>query len=147
MKRTYIMTHHTASKDCPQGKDLVAIKADHIARGWVDIGYNYGVELVNNKPVVTICRGLNIPGAHCPQGGMNRKAIGVAVVGNFEIAPPSPLLIDKLVELYVWLSKKHDIPTENIVGHKDYKATLCPGKFFPMDYVKDLVEYKRRLTD
>jgi hypothetical protein len=139
MNWTHMMLHHTAGRDCPQGKDWTAIRADHLRRGWLDVGYHFGLEFVNGAPTWHTGRPLTMQGAHCPQGGMNRKAVGIAIVGNFELAPPSPLLIDELCIRCIELIRVYRIPAENIVGHRDFKNTACPGKYFPMDYIKNLI--------
>ena len=72
----YIILHHTATTSATT---VDQIRKDHMARGWVDIGYNY---LVDFNGTVYDGRPLNICGAHCY--GYNDKAIGVAAIGNFE---------------------------------------------------------------
>ena len=138
MKRKAIVIHHSAGKD-GIAKDWDGIIDYHLSKGWRDVGYNYGIEFVGGVPAVFNGRPLNIAGAHCPAGNMNREGIGICVVGNFELAPPSPLLIDALTKLCKRLCAEHNIVPEMILPHRQFKATLCPGRYFPMKYLADLV--------
>jgi hypothetical protein len=141
LKRTHIIIHHSAGPDSI-ARDWDSIRADHLHRCWRDIGYNFGIEFVGKTVGTFSGRALNIPGAHCKQGNMNKKAIGICVVGNFQIAPPHPLLISSLAFLCIDLCCKHGIPAEHIEPHRNYKNTLCPGKYFPVEYLRNLVNLK-----
>lgn len=140
MNWAYIMIHHSLTKD-GQVVDWNAIRRYHIkTRGWRDIGYNYGVEKVNGVYQVMLGRDLNIPGAHCKHSNMNRLAIGICVVGNYDNRVPSIKSLNLLAAaVVVPLMRKYDIPIENIVRHHDYTPyKTCPGKMFPMLVLKEL---------
>ena len=80
-------------------------------------------------------------GAHCPQKGMNRKALGICLVGDFdEMAVPRPQWA-KAVELVRMLCAIYAIPTEHIVGHRDFNPIkTCPGRMFPLESFRVDVE-------
>lgn len=79
-------------------------------------------------------------GAHCPQEGMNRKGIGICIVGNFDEAPPPEDIFEKAADHTAWLCRMYRIPVENIGAHRDYASyKSCPGTKFDMGYFKERV--------
>jgi N-acetyl-anhydromuramyl-L-alanine amidase AmpD len=82
-----------------------------------------------------------LQGAHAGEDEYNKHGIGIAVVGNFELAPPSAAQISAVRRLTHVLRVRYGIEPSNIVRHSDIKATACPGKYFPME------EIARRHTD
>jgi N-acetyl-anhydromuramyl-L-alanine amidase AmpD len=77
-------------------------------------------------------------GAHCKADGMNEKAVGIALVGNFDYDKPTPNQLRSLSFLLSVLRKYYHIPSANVLGHCEVPGakTECPGKFFPRDYIK-----------
>jgi N-acetyl-anhydromuramyl-L-alanine amidase AmpD len=78
---------------------------------------------------------------------MNRKSIGICVVGDFDSLRPSDELLNRLRKFTLGLMTVLDIPPEQVIGHRDaglmdgfdwrkgeYKS--CPGKKFPLDEFK-----------
>jgi hypothetical protein len=141
---SHIMLHHSLTKDS-QTVSWQAIRKYHKeTMGWKDIGYHFGIELVgaySNTPVqrqeaeyeILIGRNLDQEGAHCPQQGMNKKAIGICFVGNFDETPVPMEQWNKGVIFVASLIKLLDIPYNFIVGHRDYAPKSCPGKFFDLE--------------
>lgn len=93
-----------------------------------DVPYNFVVYL---GATIFVCegRGWDRTGAHTP--GHNTTAIGVAFAGNFETDPPEGLS-EMLREVASWLHVewKRGFGGQGfeIFGHRDTKATACPGK-------------------
>lgn len=80
-----------------------------------------------------------IHGAHTANMNCNRVAIGICLVGDFENGgAPKENQFESLVSLVQYLSRKYNIPSSNILEHKDIhqKATACPGKNFPFTELK-----------
>jgi N-acetyl-anhydromuramyl-L-alanine amidase AmpD len=131
MPHTHIIVHHTGAEE----KDAGQVKRYHLSLGWRDIGYNYVIErsgrVVEGRP-------LNIPGAHCRARGMNRRAIGVAVIGNLEKHKMRAAQWEALVKLLQTLARRYGIPVQNILGHREVPgaATACPGRFTGMDSLR-----------
>ncbi len=131
MQYTHIVVHHTGAEE----KDAEQVKQYHLSLGWRDIGYNYIIErsgsIVDGRPP-------GIPGAHCRAQGMNRCALGVAVLGNMENHPMLPAQHQALLKLLQKLARRHDIPAENILGHREVPgtATACPGRFTDMQALR-----------
>ncbi|MDR4505009.1 MAG: peptidoglycan recognition protein family protein [Candidatus Scalindua sp.] len=75
-----------------------------------------------------------IHGAHTANMDINRIAIGICLVGNFEDEQvPTQSQMDSLIRLTNYLSDRYHIPKSNVIGHNQVtqKFTACPGKNFP----------------
>lgn len=77
-KIDYIAVHCTAT---PEGQDLTVaqIKAEHLKRGFSDVGYHY---IIYRDGTVNLGRDVNIAGAHVTD--YNSHSIGIAYVGGLE---------------------------------------------------------------
>jgi hypothetical protein len=166
--------HHTAGgnrysrSDVP--KIIRGVYAFHTrVRGWSDVGYNF---LVDRFGRIWEGRAGGVDravlGAHT--GGFNSHSFGVAVLGNFVHAKPTPATLDAIERVIAWkFSHYGDSPgldpdsdttlvsagggTDRwrrgravdfvrISGHRDAGATECPGKQL---YAK-LDEIRRRVA-
>lgn len=86
-----------------------------------------------------------IHGAHTANMNLNRIAIGICLVGNFEEDnKPTKNQLESLASLVNYVSKRYKIPESNIIMHNqvNQKGTACPGKNFPY---KTLVNRVARL--
>ena len=110
----------------------------HFEPPWNDIGYHFGIELINDQYEVLIGRNLDQQGAHCLI--MNQKALGICFVGNFDEAAPPQEQWQKGIELVRSLIYLLNIPRVYVVGHRDYAPDrTCPGKLFDLEkFRKDL---------
>ena len=133
MKWEAIVIHHSLTKD---GKTVSAqaIRRYHMdVLGWTDTGYQFLVEDINGRWEALIGRGLDKAGSHTRQQGMNRKAIGVCLVGNFDIAPPQEgMLLFTVNKVVVPMMKVFGISLEDIYPHRKFATyKSCPGVKFP----------------
>lgn len=127
---TNIVIHHSLTKD-GQVNDWNAIREYHTKTlGWADIGYQYGLEVVDGVLGYQIGRGLDVIGAHTL--GMNDKAIGICVVGNFDLVEPDLAHYFMLSKLCQELMARFSIPIQNVNPHWAYANKSCPGKKFDM---------------
>ena len=139
MKPEFIIVHHSLTKD----SDTVswgAIRKYHMAKGWVDIGYHAGIEIVNGNVEILLGRRWDKMGAHCTQDGMNRKSLGLCVVGNFDIDPPEQIVLDAATDLIRYWMLLFQIPVINVLPHRQlatYKT--CPGSKFDFDSFQQLL--------
>jgi len=132
----YIVVHHTAT-----GKgNAKTIYVSHTERGFSKgLGYHF---LIDNG---TLGKGdgqiemsprwiWQQVGAHCKAGAMNEKAIGIALVGNFDCEKPTKNQWKSLLFLLSVLRPYYHIPAANVLGHCEVHGakTDCPGKLFPM---------------
>jgi N-acetyl-anhydromuramyl-L-alanine amidase AmpD len=140
---THIIIHHSATDE---GDSLLFDKA-HLHKGWDGVGYHF---IINNGTkghadgqIEVSPRWLKqVPGAHCKAGGMNERAIGICLVGNFNTDRPSAKQMRALAELVRKLKEYYRVPVSHIKGHGKVPGakTDCPGKQFPWD------TFSRRLS-
>ena len=124
----YLVYHHTASNNVSAKE----IHKAHIEKGWGGIGYHFYI-----RKDGTIYRGRpeDVMGAHVYE--RNRDTLGICLEGNFEKEEPSNEQINSLVKLSADMIMKYNI--EDLMGHKDLYNTLCPGKEFDLDEVKNMI--------
>jgi len=139
MKIDSITIHHSLTKD----SDTVswgAIRGYHKSMGWRDIGYHFGIELLRGQHEILVGRMLNENGAHCPQGGMNKKSIGICFIGNFDNEPPPKEMWNLGIRLVSSLCSLFEIPSHRVFGHRAFNPKkTCPGKMFHMrSFIQEL---------
>ncbi|MFH1983446.1 MAG: peptidoglycan recognition family protein [Pseudomonadota bacterium] len=135
-KWRYIIIHHTASLE----DSLENILELHVKmNNWDDVGYHF---LINNGRIlpdgfIEVSRRWRQQneGAHTKNRGINKEAIGIALVGNFEIHDPTTAQLNSLVNLIRALIEEYKIPVENIFMHKMLSPTKCPGSKFPFEKI------------
>lgn len=136
MTPRYIILHHSLTED---GKTVSwnAIRQYHLKKGWSDIGYHYGIELVGNHYEVLVGRLQTEIGAHCR--GMNGASLGICFVGNFDIEEPPLEQLNVGRRLIRSLMEVFGISNERVKGHCEYSQKSCPGKKFPLgEFTKGL---------
>lgn len=135
MDRDYILVHHTGAWE----KNPQQVKNYHLGLGWRDVGYNYIIDYLGE---VWQGRSLAIEGAHCNVAGMNRRAIGIALLGNFMGQAPTGNQLNSLYALVASLCREHRINPDNVLGHNGVPgaATDCPGDRLDMSAVRRVVK-------
>lgn len=125
LKPSMIVYHHTAEKTLTPER----INELHKERGWAGIGYHFYI-----RKDGTIYRGRpeNAIGAHAP--GVNSKAFGIALEGNFNEEYLTPQQMESVIELSRYLIDKYNIT--DLKRHKDVRNTECPGANFPFEEIK-----------
>lgn len=135
----YIILHHSATKDSGT-VSWNAIRRYHIGMGWSDIGYHFGIELINDHYEILMGRMFNQSGAHCKQDRMNYRSLGICFIGNFDLVKLSREQWNTGLKLVGSLCDTFGIPKDNVYGHNllaHYKT--CPGNLFDVDaFVEDL---------
>jgi len=132
----YIIVHHTATWE----GSARTIHRAHGDRGfWNGLGYHFlidnGTRGKGDGQIEMSPRWIRQQvGAHCKAGGMNDRAVGVALVGNFNSGPPTANQLQSLEYLLNTLSKYYRIPPSNILGHGEVEGakTECPGRLLPL---------------
>lgn len=149
-RANHIGFHHTAGvadfnvgnlNDC--AARVRAIQAYHMdSNGWIDIGYNYAI--CKHGHIFQAREDDNdandVHGAH---DGFNAGSMGVSTLGYFH-APynqqPTPEMLHALQLLMAWKCDERNIDPkaaslyaaygavrDNIYGHREVRATACPG--------------------
>lgn len=137
MKPEYLILHHSLTKDS-KTVSWSAIRKYHIETlGWRDIGYHFGIEMVDIHPEIMVGRLWFDHGAHCRARGMNHRAIGICFVGNYD-ADHVPLVMWRYgIMLCRTLIKTFDIPKGNVVGHGEIDGRKsCPGNTFNLNHFR-----------
>jgi N-acetylmuramoyl-L-alanine amidase len=131
----YIVIHHTAS----DSGDAASIGKYHKEeRGWVNgLGYDFLIGNGNGSRDGQIEVGgrwnKQIDGAHAGNPEYNKHGIGICLVGNFDTDRPTNRQIASLLSLIDYLQKRCNINKDNVIMHKTFRKTVCPGKHFPYD--------------
>lgn len=134
-KTDMIILHHFASDASPQ-----QVHRYHIGRGHKGIDYNI-VVMLDGRAVWG--RGLTSEGGHVENGGatkgLNARSVGIACQGNFdERTMPLPQKETLLKVIWDCLCAYPEINT--VVGHRELKATACPGRNYPLFEAKSQLQ-------
>jgi hypothetical protein len=140
---THLIIHHSAGSNTNANytqvvRDIYLYHTE--VNGWSDIGYNF---LISQDGTIFTGRDPangdqdNVRGAHfC---GANTNTMGICLLGNYEIAQPTDLVLRSLETILTFKTDKEEIDPlassqhingflPNIAGHRDGCATLCPGE-------------------
>lgn len=119
-----IIIHHRSGNG-----DAQSLHNGHIENGWAGIGYHF---YVRKDGSVYRGRPLNAVGAHCI--GRNAISIGVCFEGNYQSEKTMPeAQLESGKELILYL--KGLFPHAKIKNHSDCIATMCPGRYFPLEEI------------
>lgn len=162
------IVHHTAGSNDYGPQDSAAIVRSIYAYhtrtlGWCDIAYN---ALVDKYGQVFEGRagGMTRPVEGSHTGGFNKNTWAVAMLGNFEVIPPTPIQLRTVGRLLGWrLGLDHVDPRGTVVltsdggsfthfprgatptlpsifTHRDVGITECPGNaaYAVMDQIRDI---------
>jgi hypothetical protein len=144
-----IVIHHSA---VPFGSAAHEEKY-HKSKGWDGLGYHFVINNGVRKDGYGEPDGLvevgyrwngQKVGSHCRENGdksnyWNKYTIGICLIGNFETRGPTKRQMASLVKLVRFLQDRYNIPTSQIKGHGQVKATKCPGRKFSMNRFKSML--------
>jgi len=145
-----IILHHSATTD-GKTNDWQAIRLWHtgkigsadksnpnynpyIEHPDLDIGYHFGIELNNGRLEYQIGRPLSLQGAHTV--GRNETAIGICLIGNYDLTEPSNEQYFLLASLVRDLMRRFGISIYNVFGHNNFADKTCPGLLFNLTKLK-----------
>jgi len=127
-----IILHHSLTADS-KTVSWSSIRRYHIETlGWNDIGYQWGIELVNEHYEIIMGRTCLENGAHTI--GHNDTGIGICFVGNFDNTEVPPGQWQSGIRLVRWLMTTYHIRAADIRGHRDFAPyKTCPGAKFDIN--------------
>ena len=162
------IVHHTAgSNDYSPGDSAAIVRAIYAyhtrTMGWCDIAYNalvdkYGQVFEGRAGGITRA----VEGSHT--GGFNVNTWAVAMIGDFEVVPPTPLLVQTVGRLlgwrlamdgvnprgnvtltseggpYTYFPRGTPATLPSIFTHRDVGNTACPGNaaYAAMGMIRDI---------
>lgn len=163
--------HHTAgSNDYSPLESAGIVKAIYTYHsktlGWCDIAYNALVDKYG-QVFEGSAGGLSKPVEGFHTGGFNRDTWGVAMIGNFDDAPPTPIQIRAVGRLLGWRLSMADVDPKSTVNlestgssyttfpggaiaelpaiftHRDVGNTDCPGNaaYALMDEIREIAAH------
>lgn len=123
-----IVIHHSAgSKDQP----LDNIAKFHVEkRGWPEIAYHIAI---NDAGDISFLNEIEEKTYH--NSIDNTNTIGIVVLGNYQDYEPSEKAIKSIKAVTDALCMTLKI--KGIKGHRDYKATACPGTYLYYDLIDE----------
>ncbi len=124
-KTDTIVLHHAAATRC----SVEDVHRWHKDNGWSGIGYHF---FVRKDGTVWRGRAEDRIGAHTTCN--NATSIGICFEGHFERETMPKEQLNAGLELIAHLKDKYNI--KRVVGHKELRNTLCPGKNFPLERLK-----------
>lgn len=141
----FIVIHHSLTED-GEVVNWQAIKKYHRDKGWTDVGYHYGLDLIGDEVEVMVGRPLNAVGAHVAEQRVNWKSIGICVIGNYDEEVPDEKHMEKLIPLIYSLLDTFKLPVEAIRFHTEFAPyKSCPGRNFNLqDLRKRVAAYRMR---
>jgi hypothetical protein len=137
---TYIVVHHTVEPG--NSEDFSKERAFEISRaiqnfhmdsnGWVDSGQQFtnsrgGYVTEGRHRSLEVLQGgtQHVQGANV--ANHNSEVIGIENEGNYVETEVPQALWDSLVQLVAYMASQYGIPVEQIMGHRDFNSTQCPG--------------------
>ena len=121
----YLIIHCSATR-CDRDYPVSQLRRDHLARGFLDIGYHY---YIRKDGSVSQHRRLTEVGAHCRP--FNRCSIGICYEGGLDARGiPADTRTDaqKCSMAALLRSLRLDYPDATIIGHRDLPGVkkACP---------------------
>ncbi len=144
---TAIVIHHSGTEN---GNSAIFDKWHRERNKWDGVGYEFvignGTDSRDGQVEVTYRWRKQLTGAHCktPQNWANEDAVGICLVGDFNITAPTTRQIQSLLKLTRFLQKRYGIDQSRVFGHNTTPGahvTDCPGQLFPMSRLKSSLGY------
>lgn len=137
-----VTVHHSGDEDDASDAPMDALrlfeKIHKHTKGWACIGYHF---IIDKNGRVYEGRPLQYQGAHAV-GVNNVGNIGICLIGDFDHEQvPSEQRLSLIVTLDR-LCDRYGIEKAQVFGHREFKATDCPGR-----YLMPIVEQYRGSGD
>ncbi len=148
----FLVLHHsaTASGSVESIHETHSQRRDASGQRWRGIGYHFVIGNGSGMPdgdiEPTFRWREQMHGAHAGSDEYNSQGIGICLIGNFEHEAPTAAQMSSLRQLVTLLVEEYGIAPEAIIGHRDVKATACPGDLFPLEELRGLRIGSRQLA-
>ncbi|CAG0913904.1 unnamed protein product [Notodromas monacha] len=126
---SWTIIHHSASVGCSSfatcAKFVKDFQAQHMDTNlWDDIGYSF---LIGGDGSVYEGRGWSRVGSHTPN--YNSNGLGFCLIGDFTSKAPATVQLEAVKSLIACGVEKKMISAQyKLIGHRQAKATECPGQ-------------------
>lgn len=134
-KWRYIVIHHSASPNASvKGMDYYHRVERHMENG---LAYHFvvgnGHSLKDGEIAIGHRWTAQLDGGHLASEALNRQAIGICMVGNFDDGQPTPKQMESLRALVDFLLARCHLGPEAVRTHQQINPvyTRCPGRHFP----------------
>ena len=140
-----IIIHHSATPI----DDALNMHKVHLARGMKNgLAYHFVISNGSRKArdgeiyLSNRWKG-QLDGGHVKKHSANQTSIGICLIGNFEVRPPTSKQLSALEGLCEYLMKRCNLRANDVTTHTIFhpKHTVCPGKHFSLSGLR------RRLID
>jgi len=140
-----IIIHHSATPI----DDALNMHKVHLARGMKNgLAYHFVISNGSRKAVdgeIYLSKRWKgqLDGGHVKKHSANKTSIGICLIGNFEIRPPTSKQLSALEGLCEYLMKRCNLQVNDVTTHTIFhpKHTVCTGKYF------SLTGLRRRLIE
>lgn len=142
-----IVLHHSATTEAT----IKAMNQYHLQQRHMENGLAYHFVIGNGRGMKDgeIYVGnrwkKQLDGGHLASAAQNRTALGICLVGNFDLELPTPRQMQSLTALVAALQRRCSLSDQAVVTHQQINATptRCPGKRFPMEsFLRSLAKAK-----
>ena len=121
-----VIVHHTVSYLRDERELIERIARYHTyVRGWPGIGYHY---CIGRDGTVYRTNPAWVVAYHARNDYYNDVGVGVAFLGNYETAEVTDVQLEAARNLIRALADRVAPNLEDVLGHRDVAATLCPGR-------------------
>ncbi|MGA1193072.1 MAG: LysM peptidoglycan-binding domain-containing protein [Kiritimatiellia bacterium] len=132
----HIVIHHSASKS----GSLKSFDAYHRQKRRMENGLAYHFVIGNGQSMPDGEIGIGdrwkkqLRGGHLTSDAQNEIALGICLVGNFDVSKPTDAQMKSLHALVRHLMRRCGVPGSEVKTHREIniKPTACPGKHFPI---------------
>ena len=134
-----IVIHHSVSPPDTTRED---IDRWHKARGFSGIGYHYLIRR-GEHPEVVRGRPDEQRGAHLKpiedSWLWNSTSLAICIAGNYEESLIAEDMLTQAVEVAAEYCSRYGLTEADVYGHREVRATLCPGRFIDMELFREQV--------
>ena len=118
-----IVVHHTATST--SASPFLIAKGQIERRNLPGITYHF---TVGGDGTISWTEPLETETTHTNKPEVNREGVGVALIGNFNDAPPNDAQLDAAAHVIAWLLGMFNLTTADVVGRSEVEPTSSPGR-------------------